>query len=221
MRGTLDMPDYTQQHRLLDDCVRGAHRDESLSALQRYFDQHRTAAGYTGRWFERFAGGGDRPGVANTVTEADVLALNFLSITSLADVAIDTTITYVHRIRRLLEQIPVDLPMHSMAWSTYEPGAPAFRLWDLFRRCGGNHRPVTASKLLARKRPHLIPVYDNRVKAMLKAPESPWNCLWTWFHTDPTRAAAVADLRTEAGGIEDITLLRCLDVILWMKARNS
>jgi hypothetical protein len=208
---------YAHQHHLLDECVRGAHRDESVTALRRYFDQH-SPARYTGRWFERFAGGGDRPDVANTVTEADVLALNFLNITSLADVAIDATITYAHQIRELLEQIPVDLPMHSVGWSTYEQNSPAFHLWELFRRCGGNHRPVTAAKLMARKRPRLIPVYDSRVKAVLKAPSSPWNCLWSWFHTDPTRAAAVADLRTEAGGITDISLLRCLDVILWMRS---
>ncbi|MCR6487325.1 DUF6308 family protein [Amycolatopsis sp. OK19-0408] len=213
------MPDYAHQHHLLDDCVRGAGREESLSALRRYFDQQRTTARYTGRWFERFAGGGDHPSVANTVTEADVLALNFLSITSLAEVAIDATITYTLQIRELLEQIPVNVPMHSAPWSAYEPGSPAFRLWELFRRCGGNHRPVTASKLLARKRPRLTPVYDSQVKAVLKAPRSEWHCLWSWFHTDPTRASAVADLRAEAGGIEDITLLRCLDVILWMKAR--
>jgi hypothetical protein len=212
------MTDYPLQHHVLDECVRGAHREESLAALRRYFDQ-RSAARYTGRWFERFAGGGDRPDVANTVTEADVLALNFLSITSLADVAIDTTMTYAYQIRGLLEQIPVDLPMHSMGWSAYEPGSPAFRLWELFRRCGGNHRPVTASKLLARKRPRLIPVYDSRVKAVLKAPQSEWRCLWSWFHTDPTRTSALAALREEAGGIEDISLLRCLDVVLWMRAR--
>ncbi|MEU0792423.1 DUF6308 family protein [Amycolatopsis sp. NPDC005961] len=211
------MTDYAHQHHVLDECVRGEHREESLTALRRYFDQRR----YTGRWFERFAGGGDGPSVANTVTEADVLALNFLSITSLANVAIDTTITYALQIRELLEQIPVDIPMHSAPWSVYEPGAPAHRLWELFRQCGGNHRPVTASKLLARKRPRLTPVYDSQVRAILKAPASPWNCLWNWFHTDPTRASAVAKLRKEAGGIEDISLLRCLDVILWMRARKG
>ncbi|SFW63930.1 DUF6308 family protein [Amycolatopsis australiensis] len=210
------MNDYAHQHRLLDDCVRGVHRQESLSALRRYFGEERTR--YTGRWFERFAGGGDRPDIANTVTEADVLALNFLSITSLADVAIDTTMTYAYQIRGLLEQIPANLPMHATAWSAYERDAPAHRLWNLFRRCGGSHRPVTASKLMARKRPRLIPVYDSRVRAVLRAPHSEWHCLWSWFHTDPTRIAAVEALRTEAGGIEDISLLRCLDVVLWMRA---
>ncbi|WIY05652.1 DUF6308 family protein [Amycolatopsis mongoliensis] len=207
------MIDYAHQHDLLDRCVRGTHRDESLAALRRYFER------YTGRWFERFAGGGDDPPVANTVTEADVLALNFLSITSLADVAIDTTMTHAYQIRTLLEQIPVNVPMHATAWSTYDREAPAFLLWDLIRSCGGGHRPVTAAKLLARKRPQLVPVYDSRVKAVLKAPRSEWHCLWSWFHADPARATAVEELRREAGGITDISLLRCLDVVLWMRAR--
>lgn len=209
------MPDYAHQHQLLDECVRGEHRDESLTALRYYFD------GCTGRWFERYAGGGDEPSVANTVTEADVLALNFLSITSLANVAIDATMTYALRIRELLEQIPPDVPMHEAPWSTYEAGAPAFQLWELFRQCGGNHRPVTASKLLARKRPHLTPAYDSQVRTILKAPASPWRCLWSWFATDGTRVRAVEELRKEAGGIDDISLLRCLDVVLWMRARRG
>ena len=58
-----------------------------MTALRYYFDD------CTGRWFERYAGGGDEPSIANTVTEADVLALNFLSITSLTNVAIDATMT--------------------------------------------------------------------------------------------------------------------------------
>ncbi|GAB3134590.1 hypothetical protein GCM10027258_05710 [Amycolatopsis stemonae] len=210
------MHDYAYQHELLDECVRGAHRDESLSALRRYFTESR----YTGRWFERFAGGGDRPGAANTVTEADVLALNFLSITSLANVAIDATMTHAHRIRDLLEQIPVNVPMHAAPWCTYDGDAPARELWELFRRCGGKHRPVTAAKLLARKRPDLIPVYDNQVRSVLKTPKSEWHCLWSWFHTDPSRAPALTALRAEAGGIKDISLLRCLDVVLWMRART-
>lgn len=40
----------------------------------------------------------------------------------------------------------------------------------------------------------------------------------TWFQGDPRRVEAVAALRDKAGGIEDISLLRCLDIIVWMQA---
>ncbi|MEV6873972.1 DUF6308 family protein [Amycolatopsis sp. NPDC051128] len=210
--------DYASQHELLDLHVLSNGRTAAVDALKHYFNEDTARSRYTGRWFERFARGGDRPDIADTVTEADVLALTFLSISDLANVAVDTTITYAAGIAELLEQIPTSLAMHEAPWTTYAPGSPASRLWWLFKRCGGKDRWVTANKLLARKRPHLLPVYDSQVKAILDAPNSVWACLWTWFQGDSRRAEAVAELRDEAGGIQDISLLRCLDVILWMQA---
>jgi len=210
--------DYASQHELLDFHVLGNGRTAAVDALTRYFNEDVARPRYTGRWFERFAGGGDRPDIADTVTEADVLALNFLSITDLANVAIDTMITYAAEITELLEQIPANLAMHEAPWTTYAPGSPTSRLWWLFKRCGGKDRWVTANKLLARKRPHLLPVYDSQVKAVLDTPGSAWACLWTWFQADSRRAEAVAKMRDQANGTEGISLLRCVDVILWMFA---
>ncbi|MEW2507721.1 DUF6308 family protein [Amycolatopsis sp. NPDC047767] len=212
---------YPREHGLLDRCVRGTDRAESVASLGRYFNQDDGAPRYTGRWFERFAGTGDQPVFADTVTECDVLALNFLGITDLADVAVDVTMTHAAEISALLAAIPSDLSMHEAPWEVYSEASAATQLWQLFKRCGGKDRWVTANKLLARKRPRLLPVYDSRVKAVLGQPDSIWACLWTWFHADGARAAAVADLRAEAGDVDDISLLRCLDVVLWMRANSS
>jgi hypothetical protein len=216
--GTPLASDYVSQHELLDRHVVGDSRTAAIDVLTRYFNEDIARPRYTGRWFERFAGGGVRADIANIVTEADVLALNFLSITDLANVAVDITMTHADEITELLEQIPDNLAMYEAPWTTYAPGSPASRLWWLFKRCGGKDRWVTSNKLLARKRSHLLPVYDSRVKAVLEAPNSVWACMWTWFQGDSRRAGAVAELRDEAGDIEDISLLRCLDVILWMHA---
>ena len=120
--------DYASQHELLDQHILGDGQPAAVETLKRYFNEYTAGPCYAGPWFERFAGGGDRPGIANTVTEADVLALNFLSITDLANVAVDTTITYTAEITELLEQIPVNLAMHDTPWTTYAPGSPASRL---------------------------------------------------------------------------------------------
>ncbi|VVJ15345.1 Uncharacterised protein [Amycolatopsis camponoti] len=152
------------------------------------------------------------------MTEADVLALNFLSITSLANVAIDTTITYALQIRELLEQIPADILMHSAPWSVYEPGAPAVGAVPPVRR---QPPPGDGVQAAGPQAPPPDPGVRQPGQSDPQAPASPWNCLWNWFHTDPTRASAVAKLRKEAGGIEDISPLRCLDVILWMRARRG
>ncbi|WP_326566942.1 DUF6308 family protein [Amycolatopsis rhabdoformis] len=212
---TPDPDRYRSQHDLLDDLVLGPGRSASLSALQRYFADGPLRESYTGRHFERFEGGGDALDVRDRVTSADVLALNFLSITDLAGVAVDTTVTHVAKIADLLQDIKTDTAMHEAEWSTYAESSPAYELWALFKRCGGKNRWVTANKLLARKRPHLIPVYDSRVQALLGAPERFWACLWTWFHTDDERRTdSLRELRSTVGEIEDISLLRCLDVAL-------
>ncbi|HEX3650937.1 MAG TPA: DUF6308 family protein, partial [Pseudonocardiaceae bacterium] len=96
-------------------------------------------------------------------------------------------------------------------------GSPAWESWDLLRRCGGTNRWVSANKLLARKRPHLLPVYDSVVRAQLHHPANIWECLWSWFHGRPDRETAVQALQGEVDGIGHVSLLRCLDVVLWMR----
>ncbi|MEC3982657.1 DUF6308 family protein [Amycolatopsis sp. H20-H5] len=211
---------YKSQHGLLDQVVLGADHIDALATLRVYFNQDPELGGlYTGRSFERFDGSGDRTAVRDQVTAADVLSLSFLSITD--GVAVATTVTHAEEIATLLRQLPLDVPMYESPLATYTPESPAHELWRLLCRSGGKHRPVTANKLLARKRPHLLPVYDSQVAAHLGRPDSIWACLWTWFANDPQRATALLDLRTEAGGSDDISLLRCLDVVLWMRTTSD
>lgn len=143
--------DYVAQHQLLDRCVSGDWRDDSLAALRRYFREDGSVeALYSGRRFERLAGGGDAPAVRDTMTPADVLALSFLSISKrLPAVTIDVTETYAQQIAHLLARVPTDLPMHQAPWEHYADKSPAAELWALLCRCGGKHRSVTANKLLA------------------------------------------------------------------------
>lgn len=129
--------------------------------------------------------------------------------------------THADQITELLTAIPVDVPMHTADWSLLSQDSAADQLWKILRECGGKNRWVMATKLLARKRPHLLPVYDREVRRLLDSPDNSWTCLWTWFAADADRHIALAELRNEVGGIDDISLLRCLDVVLWMRARHS
>jgi hypothetical protein len=71
--------DYSAQHQLLDHVVRGSLREQAERDLSRYFAAPADgSAGFTGRRFDRFAGGGSQP--AEEVTAADVLALSLLSV---------------------------------------------------------------------------------------------------------------------------------------------
>jgi Family of unknown function (DUF6308) len=92
------------------------------------------------------------------------------------------------------------------------PGVLAARL---MAASGG---PITAGKLLARKRPHLIPVYDNRVRDVLGRPRpdnSWWRDLWCQLVNDQSLAAHLRAVRSRAGA-DHMSLLRVFDVMCWM-----
>ncbi|MFD3586890.1 DUF6308 family protein [Streptomyces sp. NPDC058683] len=108
-----------------------------------------------------------------------------------------------------------------------EKGRPAWEMWE--RLAGSKQHPsrpdgsgrVAAGKLLARKRPHLIPMYDIRIKQLFERPKTD-NSFWA------AQAAALrADkgafrdqlvrLRDKAGIGEGIGVLRVFDVVAWMQ----
>ncbi|WP_157407519.1 DUF6308 family protein [Arthrobacter sp. ZBG10] len=100
----------------------------------------------------------------NRITSEDIVAVSCLSVhVPAAAVKIlsgqaDEISTLLSRIPDLnLEEIPID--QHEGLFGT---GSAALELWLLLRNHVGIG-PTTASKLMARKRPGLIPIYDSVV----------------------------------------------------------
>ena len=128
---------------------------------------------------------------------------------------------------RLLSQIPTDARLEDPASDTLiAKCGPAWELWERladskkYPNKPDGSGPVIAGKLLARKRPHLIPVYDIRVKQTFKRPaidDSFWAALAAALRAN---GGAFRDqlvhLRDKAGIGEDISILRVCDVIAWM-----
>jgi hypothetical protein len=211
--------EYRTAHGMLDSIVRGERRDDSVRAIRRYFERPSTRngqIGFTGRRFERFEGGGDRPEIRDVIAPADVLAVTLLGVEhGVGRVSIAIIEDKHNEITDLLSRIPVTA-LHEVAYDVISPDSAAWRLWALLCTAGGEHRSVTACKLLARKRPALLPVFDAVVAAQLGKPRDIWRCYWTWFNDEPSRVDDAEALRADVGGVNDISLLRCLDVALWM-----
>ena len=79
--------------------------------------------------------------------------------------------------------------------------------------------PVIASKLLARKRPRLIPIHDKVVLRVLAPPKDRF---WATLAV----ALTEADLRDEIEalrppGADSVSLLRLLDVAIWIRYSRS
>ncbi|MDK1348939.1 DUF6308 family protein [Streptomyces sp. 378] len=125
---------------------------------------------FTGSRFEHLAGGGDRPEVADRITAEDLVAVQTLSVTVPAPVALDLLEGHLGaHLSDLLRVVPADLDMAQADTVHLKPGSPAYRAWELLF---GQHGVgwVTAGKLLARKRPRLLPVYDDVVRCAWDTP---------------------------------------------------
>ncbi len=118
-----------------------------------------------------------------------------------------------------LRLLDVEKPIWSVAESLLN--GPATALWNLLV-AGPGIGKVIAGKLLARKRPHLIPIVDKVVIAMIGA-ESTKDGIWRAIRgaiLDTDRRARVESLRSTPGA-EGASVLRLLDVVLWMNGSQS
>jgi hypothetical protein len=73
-----------------------------------------------------------------------------------------------------------------------------------------------ATKLLARKRPHLAPIQDSVITKELGVAKAYWKPLHRWLtQSGSANAQRLEHLRDQAGLGSKISLLRTFDVLAW------
>ena len=208
--------------------IPGELRDEGIATrlVEAYFadDPVTGRARYSGAYFERL-GGGDRPEVAYQFTAEDLLAVSMLSVPVVRYYALHVLDYRGREISGLLAQIPVDVKLADEgADDLIAEGGPAWELWELLRGIKPRPQdkkhlgPVAAGKLLARKRPHLLPVYDSHVRKVLGRPwndQTWWRDLRCQLTKDAALVSELETVRTRAGA-GHLSLLRTFDIICWM-----
>ncbi|MBA3250462.1 MAG: hypothetical protein H0T66_09215 [Geodermatophilaceae bacterium] len=176
--------------------------------------------------FDLFARGDDHPDDQNRITAEDLVATSFLSVDIPGWVAQDLLEGVLgHEVAAQLRDIPPTVQIGSQDAPDLLKG-PAQRAWDALRARGTGGRDsrgygigsVTRAKLLARKRPHLIPVSDSVIRGALGKPTNLWNYHQALFldHGDELRRL-LDQARTDAGVDGRVSHLRLLDVIVWMR----
>ncbi|MEV5546426.1 DUF6308 family protein [Streptomyces sp. NPDC052309] len=196
-----------------------------MGDLRRYFGIDLPPGGmpFTGSRFEHLAGGGDRLEVADRITAEDLVAVQTLSVTVPAPVALDILEGRLGaQLSGLLQAIPRDTDMVEAEVSDLAPGSPADRAWHLLCAQHGVDW-VIAGKLLARKRPRLLPVYDKVVRCALGRPRPSF---WLALHAalraeDRALHRQLLALRQVAGVPETVSALRVCDVAVWMGHRSE
>ncbi|MGW8955599.1 DUF6308 family protein [Streptomyces sp. NPDC055709] len=154
------------------------------------------------------------------VTAADLIAVQTLSVTVPVPVALDLLEGRLGgHLSDLLRAMPVDVDMAEADAAHLFPGSPADQAWHLLHDqldVGW----VIAGKLLARKRPRLLPVYDRVVRCALGRPRPFWLSLHTALREDGAALhRQLLELRQAAGLPETVSALRVCDVAVWMSHR--
>jgi len=202
----------------------------ALHALESY-----TSSGqYTGAWFES-AG---RPSDPATGVPVDPSPSRFsiedLMALALLDVGLQpkTMIELLDRnteIASLLGRIDPSLSLADAPDprdETEGPWVPASQLWKVLRSVPQVGR-TRASKLMVRKRPHLIPMFDRHVADGLRLTkhDNDWLIIQQVVRVHAER---IAELQFELqanhphdGRLRGLSQLRVLDIVIWMRSHGA
>ncbi|OIQ83083.1 hypothetical protein GALL_351160 [mine drainage metagenome] len=195
-------------------------RPIAVELLQGYFSAQ-PEAGFTGAHFERLGGGGDRPELADEFTAEDLVAVTLLSVKVPAEAALRILGPDRSRLSELLHEIPTNRDLVDVGPAEIDRDWAPWLLDDALSDLTGLGR-TTVSKLIARKRPRLIPIYDREVNKVLALNKGPlWRPLAEALQVDGRALHRnLLALRDEAGIGSDITPLRVLDVIVWRTGKG-
>jgi hypothetical protein len=139
----------------------------ALSYLRRYYKERPDTplrADFTGARFDIWDSSYTRAADANRFTADDLVAVTFLSVTVPPKAAWVLLAGRPEDFNKLLGQVS-DIDLADVDPAEISQTWPAWRLWDELRTLREVDW-VIASKLLARKRPRLTPIYDRVVKTV-------------------------------------------------------
>ena len=216
------------------DLLRALKHETAVELVRRYRSE------FTGGWFEALIDL-EHP---NEITAQDLLAVECLSVRVPVRVSIWILDQGRQEIAELLsdERLRPNRELWECALTDVASDSPAAKLWTLLQ--GDAWRafwpretdakgvgPVTAGKLLAAKRPQMIPVVDTVVREALRAPEDRfWESMWRAMQRDELRRELEAireeACREEASGKTRLprrhpSLLRTLDIVVWMAGTSG
>ncbi|MCL1899195.1 MAG: DUF6308 family protein [Promicromonosporaceae bacterium] len=194
--------------------------DLAVALLSDYFSPpDGRGSDFNGAYFSHLGREWSEPKYFNRITASDIVAVSLLdteipAAASIALLGVDT-----EPIEELLAQIPVDLDLWNADDEHIGGNSAAWKLWRHLRRYPGVGQ-TTASKLMARKRPRLIPIYDAVVgqELCLRDSGGHWQLMREltqsggntplWLH--------LTALGQRAGlNMDRITPLRVFDVATW------
>lgn len=208
----------------LPDCLETRH-DRAVTYLRRYYsvrrdpELRRSTSWYSGAYFDRWP---DDPADAapDEFTVDDVVALTYLSVSLPAEAALTILRWRAEELAELLAQIGPDRDLKDEPAGSINEQWPAWKLETALRRIPGIG-PVRASKLIARKRPRLYPIYDKVVDRTIRTNGRILQPLHRELSMNPHLTRTLQDVREAAGLPDTVSELRVFDVLAWMEGKQA
>lgn len=205
--------------------------DEANEALfVGYLEEYTAGGRYTGAYFnEVTATTGSHP---DRIDVSDVVALSLLSVTVKPEAAnyfLADSKDREELSRRLSAQPDRDLASLTAGEVAAVEAGNLNDAWNLIAKAPGVGRTRT-SKLLARKRPRLIPIWDSVISDVLGL--SGTKDMWKIFHAalsedmshlggSTTLDERLGELGDLAGVSDRYSRLRVLDILAWMHGKKA
>ncbi len=192
----------------------------SRRALTRYFlggvvdDEKRGP--FVGRHFDTWGSN-----QVDRFTSDDIVAVSFLSVTVPARHVPGLVLNpSAELVGGLTDPAGLDRGLHEVDPDEITPDWAPWRLWTELMDLKGVGRTI-CSKLIARKRPHLIPIWDTVVGTVVGPSKGFWLGLCTELRADGGALhEQLVSLHSDAGLPSKVTPLRTFDVIAWMEGKG-
>lgn len=217
----MELPDILSDHNV----------KEAATLLRRYYhERDKKGLLSTGSYFDEWAGRGDTAN-RDVITDSDAVAVSMLSVTVPAKAMVGLAEPETAaRITELLRQVPTDVPLSNLstenAADLLTGEGPAAKLWKALRKTKSDRWGIgatTASKIMARKRPHLIPIWDEVIGQVIGARNS--DDQWMSWHRLLTDGSGLPERLAEIHRLSEVELplseLRIMDVILWRHGKDQ
>jgi hypothetical protein len=167
---------------------------------------------YGGRHFEAFIQLSD----PDRFGPMDFLAIQALEVSIPSGSALQVLRAAADKYNNLLTGLP-RVPIWEAERAVFEQGGAAIEMFNLL-----DDLPdvgiTKATKLMAAKRPHLIPIQDAFVQEELVLPKGRfWLPMYDQLADEPLRDF-IGDLTK--GAPDGVSLLRCIDVAVWMHVND-
>lgn len=202
-----------------------AQFDQAVALVRRYYGLESGSTRHIGASFETVGLASAADDAPDEVTAADLVALATLSVEVSGAAVVDLLESDRSvRVSELLAQIPAEIQLiDAGAAALIADDGAASKLWFEIRKVPG-FGPTRTSKLLARKRPLLLPIYDSIIREELGLASSigHWDLMRDLVTRDENALWHRAERVRDAAGVpEGLSPLRILDIILWRQGKDA